>query len=261
MCMITAIEAAGIQPERLNKIRQNVFDNPDYRQKVAEIQRGFEQGFHGKQEPVELPEVAQDCGPETVSGKSMEDDSLVEAKLRILTEIFPLDEFRHHSFAYFDLQQSLRKPIEIHQTAGAIQRQIEEEAPIREEVHKAPDFISALLPQRIQKDEGVKEDGDSGVALDQMVIDETRSPFGADFYDHFHDNLDIPDHPGGVMIRVMEQPAPGRGSQMIIEVNYENVYQFQLQPGYEQVVELAEAVAEGLNQYLEDMDQHAAEYF
>ncbi len=187
--------------------------------------------------------------------------ALMEAdeKFQIVKKIFPVEDFPFKSFAYLNQQLELRAGISIYVTLSQVRQQINANRHLREELYQAPDFLAVLIPPKNANEPG--DENTTGVAIDNMVIDETRTPFGSDFYDRFRNQLDIPEHPGGFFIRVVERPVPGRGSQMAIEVNYEVIYQFQLQPGYEQVIEIADAAAQGLNRYLSDYDESTTEYY
>lgn len=180
-------------------------------------------------------------------------------KFDIVRRIFPIQDFPHNSFAYLNQQLELRAGIAIHVTMQQVRQQINANRHLREDLYQAPDFLSVLIPSNNPNES--RDENKTGRAIDNMLIDETRTPFGSDFYDRFRNQLEIPEHPGGFFIRVVERPVPGRGSQMAIEVNYEVVYQFQLQPGYEQVIEIADAAAQGLSRHLNDYDEYATEYY
>lgn len=68
--------------------------------------------------------------------------------------------------------------------------------------------------------------------LDLMgfVLDATRTPFGRTFYELFYRYWSPPENASFYTIKITERPTPGRGSQIIIKMNYEQVLSFRLQP-------------------------------
>lgn len=175
----------------------------------------------------------------------------VDDKYEIISDIFPLDSFRRESFAYIAQELELHSQIQVYSTLSDIQSQIRDNQHLRGELTEAPDFLSLLIPiDQLNEQKDKTEEPD--IALNNMVIDETRSPFGGDYFDRFRSQLEFPEGQQTFFVRVIEHPVPGRASQIAIEVNHEVVYQFQLQPGYEQVIEIADASADGLSRHLNE---------
>jgi hypothetical protein len=75
--------------------------------------------------------------------------------------------------------------------------------------------------------------------INGMVVDETRSKHGRDFYDLFYTSWSEPEESYAYTIRIEEKPGRGRGTIIIVRVNDEIVYQSQLQPRYEVVEQTA----------------------
>jgi hypothetical protein len=71
--------------------------------------------------------------------------------------------------------------------------------------------------------------------LDGMVVDETITRIGRDFYDAFFAVWSSPPHAINFTISIHEQPAPGLGTLIMIRANDEVVYQVRLQPQIEQI--------------------------
>jgi len=71
---------------------------------------------------------------------------------------------------------------------------------------------------------------DEDLELDGLIINETRSKIGRDFYDVFYRNWSAPKEARDFVIRVRELPARGRIARISIEVNNEEVTQRVLQP-------------------------------
>ena len=79
----------------------------------------------------------------------------------------------------------------------------------------------------------------SQLEINGMVVDETRSKHGRDFYDLFYTSWSEPEESYAYTIRIEEKPGRGRGTVIVVRVNDEIVYQSQLQPRYEVVEQAA----------------------
>ena len=83
-----------------------------------------------------------------------------------------------------------------------------------------------------------------GVAqIDGLVVDETATKIGRDFYDVFYSAWSPPAGATNFTIRIQEQPAPGMGTRVVLMLNDEVLFQLQLQPRYEVVQDLARQAA------------------
>ncbi len=91
--------------------------------------------------------------------------------------------------------------------------------------------------------EGVatNEAGDPRLMLDGLVVDETRSKLGRDFYDLFYSTWQAPGGAVNYTVTVQERPAPGMGTFVVVRVNDEISFQARLQPRYEFIGRAAEA--------------------
>lgn len=91
---------------------------------------------------------------------------------------------------------------------------------------------------------------DAGLEIDGLIVDETRTRMGSDFYDLFYTNWEAPPEARNFTIIIMEQPAPQMGTRMTLKVNDQEVAQFMLQPRYEIIEELALQSVQFLRQHL-----------
>lgn len=80
---------------------------------------------------------------------------------------------------------------------------------------------------------------DSAINFDGLVIDETQSKIGKDFYDLFYKKWDSPKHLLNYSIVVKEKPIPSLGTRIIVEINGKIIFQDFLQPRYEVVEQAA----------------------
>ena len=71
--------------------------------------------------------------------------------------------------------------------------------------------------------------------IDGLILDETRSKIGKDFYDTFYQAWQQPQDAYGFTIRIIEKPVPGLGSLIEVNVNQTLAYQARLQPRAETI--------------------------
>jgi hypothetical protein len=72
-----------------------------------------------------------------------------------------------------------------------------------------------------------------------LVVDETRTTIGRDFYDTFYEAWTTPEGSVNYTVVVEEQPVPGRGTRVLVRLNDEIAFDTRLQPGYDRIREAA----------------------
>ena len=72
-----------------------------------------------------------------------------------------------------------------------------------------------------------------------LVVDETRTTIGRDFYDTFYEAWQAP--PGSVnyTVTVEEQPVPSLGTRVIVRLNDQVAFDTRLQPRFEEIQQAA----------------------
>ncbi len=88
----------------------------------------------------------------------------------------------------------------------------------------------------------VKEKGNSdpsliGLEIDGMIISETISKIGNDFYDIFYSNWNPPPQAKNYTITISEKPFPLQGNLITVKVNDAKTFERFVQPRYESIVE------------------------
>lgn len=73
---------------------------------------------------------------------------------------------------------------------------------------------------------------DRGLGLGGMVLDETRTKMGRDFYSIFYKHWQAPQKAKNFTITISEQPVPSRGTMVNIEINDQLVFRNRLEPRY-----------------------------
>jgi hypothetical protein len=94
-------------------------------------------------------------------------------------------------------------------------------------------------------------DGIQRLEIDGLVVDETVTRMGRDFYEVFHAAWEPPEGQFNYIIRLQEQPIPGLGTRVILLFNDEVLFQLQLQPRYDYIEELAQLAAQYTREELE----------
>ncbi len=108
--------------------------------------------------------------------------------------------------------------------------------------------------QKEEKKKQKEERVDPVLEFEGLILDETRSKMGRNFYDLFYQNWQAPEDTSNFTITISEQPSFGRGTQIAIKIDYEQVYSARLQPRYEYI----EAVSEQAIARCKDVIQQQA---
>jgi hypothetical protein len=74
-----------------------------------------------------------------------------------------------------------------------------------------------------------------GVALGGMVINETISTIGRNFYDVFYSRWEAPSEASNFTVRIAEQYAPSLGSQVVVRVDETAIFRSYLQPNFAEI--------------------------
>jgi len=118
------------------------------------------------------------------------------------------------------------------------------------------------LEQNIQRSADLEIDG--------LIVDETITKIGRDFYDIFHRQWEAPANSTNFTILIQEKPTRSNGAYVIISVNDETVFEYNLQPRYDQIEEVANytvslvyefLMSDNLNKKLEAEGKKAREVY
>lgn len=86
-----------------------------------------------------------------------------------------------------------------------------------------------------------KPTADATLELYGLVVDETRSRLGRQFYELFYSQWEPPKGSGSHTLEVEERPGLGRGSVVFVRIDDELVYGSRLQPRYSEIEQAAKA--------------------
>lgn len=91
--------------------------------------------------------------------------------------------------------------------------------------------------------------------IDAMVVDQTMTKIGRDFYDLFYSNWEAPLGIKDYNIVIEEKPYPRLGTQITILINDLTVYQSFIQPRYEMIEEAAKFSIQATLNFLFNFEQ------
>jgi curli production assembly/transport component CsgE len=91
---------------------------------------------------------------------------------------------------------------------------------------------------------------DPGLEIDNLIVNETISKSGVEFYDLFYTGWQDPEGSNGYTIYISEKPSPGRGNLIIVKINDLVVFQRFITPQYDQIVESSSNAIEATQEYL-----------
>jgi len=99
-----------------------------------------------------------------------------------------------------------------------------------------------------------QQEREIGLEINGLIMDETISKMGRDFYDLFFTQWDI-NTDTDYLIKVVEKPAPGTRTMINVEINDNLVFQQFLQPKYDFIESLAEYAVNSSKEYVQNYNQ------
>lgn len=88
--------------------------------------------------------------------------------------------------------------------------------------------------------------------VDGIVLDETRSKTGRDFYNAFYNAWSKLEGKENSVVRIAEKPGPGMGSMVFVEVDHEEIFELRLRPGDQRTKQAGDVAAVRTISYLEE---------
>ncbi|MCG2590918.1 curli production assembly/transport protein CsgE [Rhodohalobacter sp. WB101] len=129
--------------------------------------------------------------------------------------------------------------------------QSEENEELLEEFREAFEDMIESESDSIHEEKQQEAERDLLLELDGMVIDDTRSRVGRNFYDLFYQYWQAPENASNFTIRISERPTPTLGSIVTVKVNDETTFQYRLQPRFSIIEEAAQYAVRVTREYLE----------
>jgi len=90
--------------------------------------------------------------------------------------------------------------------------------------------------------------------IEALIIDETITKLGHDFYDDFYSLWEAPDTIKNYSITIQEKPLPQLGTQISISVNEIEIFRQFIQPRIEIVEEMANYAVRLSSEYIENYE-------
>lgn len=94
-----------------------------------------------------------------------------------------------------------------------------------------------------------------GAALRNLVMDNTLSKMGQDFYEYFYEQWDPPETERHFTVYIEEKPSPGMGNMVMIKINYDKVFQSRLTPRQEMIKKMAQQAVSRSENYIANYQQ------
>lgn len=93
------------------------------------------------------------------------------------------------------------------------------------------------------------------IDLGGIIIDETISKIGQDFYRYFNKQWNDPGTNENFNIYISEKPTPGMGNMIIVKINYEEIFKNRIRPQQEVIESLAEYAINRSQQYIRNYEK------
>ncbi|MCC5915173.1 MAG: LysM peptidoglycan-binding domain-containing protein [Balneolaceae bacterium] len=167
----------------------------------------------------------------------------------------PLDDLNSEHLSLYSLDD-LNREFELAKAEETEPEAVKEIEPDEETLQAFREAFEALVYDDQDQAELKEEEQQSAelqmlMEIDGMVLDETRSKIGSDFYDVFYSNWQAPEGASHYTIRVLEQPAPSLGTIVSVEVNSIVTFRMRLQPRYDMIREAGEFAVRQTHQALQ----------
>ncbi len=115
---------------------------------------------------------------------------------------------------------------------------------------------SLFLKKLVEDIEGEKKNATAvDLEIDGLIVDETVTKSGRDFYQIFYSIWEAPPNASNFTIRISEKPARGIATVVMIDVNDDRVIETPLQPRYDIIEAIAQQAARSIYNYLLNYEQ------
>ncbi|MBS3808232.1 MAG: hypothetical protein KGY60_12060 [Bacteroidales bacterium] len=96
---------------------------------------------------------------------------------------------------------------------------------------------------------------DRDFVLNNLVMDETLSKMGHDFYRFFNDNWNPPETDESFTIYINEMPSPGMGNMIQVKINYDEIFRQRISPKQDYIKQLAQMAVRQSENYIANYEQ------
>lgn len=136
----------------------------------------------------------------------------------------------------------------------------EQEKAVQEEGKPTTDSLGKKAPMILEKlveimEEKKEKKASLNLMIDGLVIDETRTKMGRDFYELFLTNWEMPKGAHNFNFIIRELPGRATTSFVTVEVNDHEVLKLTLQPRYDIIEEMAKYAVARCYEYITNYEQ------
>lgn len=115
---------------------------------------------------------------------------------------------------------------------------------------------TSLFLQNLVKDiEAEAADEPVDLEIDGLIVDETVTKSGRDFYQVFYSLWEPPPNASNFTIRISEKPARGIATVVMVDINDSRVIETPLQPRYDIIEAIARQATRSIYNYLLNYEQ------
>lgn len=115
-------------------------------------------------------------------------------------------------------------------------------------------FKPALIYSQTEKNNLSNLNSENFVEIEGLIVDETRTKIGRDFYDIFYNKWTVPANAKDFTITISEKPMPRLGALVSIQINDLKVFSEFVQPRWEAIEERADVGIQRVKGYLENWE-------
>ena len=156
-----------------------------------------------------------------------------EEKIENPNLIFPGQELQIPSFVV----QAFKVPVTMDEVDRVLSMDKkfghqEKEAKNEKKLKKFRKAFDKLVEKKEREKKESEVDDYEGLGLGGLILDETRSKMGSNFYSVFYKHWEDPKNTQNFTITVSEQPMPSRGTMVQVEIDNQLVFKNRLEPRY-----------------------------
>jgi len=119
-------------------------------------------------------------------------------------------------------------------------------------VKPIPESLKKLLEQVVKQPD---KSGDLEIEIDGLLVDDTKTKTGKDFYDLFYGNWEAPKEAKNFTITISEKPFRLSSTLIVVSINDTPVYQSVLQPRQDIVEGLSQDAISTTQSYLANYEE------
>lgn len=139
-------------------------------------------------------------------------------------------------------------------------------------IEQKSDRIEQKSERMEQKGERIEQNikRSADLEVDGLIVDETITKIGRDFYGIFQRQWEAPPNSSNYTILIQEKPTRNNGAYVIISVNDEPIFEYNLEPRYDLIEEVANytvsivyehLISDNLNKQLESEGKKEREVY